>query len=474
MSSAASASSTLLSRIEKAKDKKRKRQKQKYSTAECSAEVKNLIQLLTSFNYLCKGVYCTRGRREGLMGSSAAEKLKAAHKEKEKRVAWSKDRLETVKEAFVKVLQEDDRETPLLHHRQLDNRVYLLASRYDRCESLRDILVETMARKGLLGDDVALLNSSLQETHVFFSSELKSLRPKIQEAGAISKLVDETVKTVRESTEQLTKLFKQKGKELASLQKKKSSNDDIAAQMEMEKKHWEGKMTALEKKMQRGTRMAKIGAQACFTTRAENEVLIKDIEKSLKMIKEQEAGIDKEQRAVEALYDKLDDLNQFLAEAGKNGAESENFNMRLNQQILMKKREHDELMTRLENNGYNSYNLQAVEKDIKRMGKKMKEEQKKEMEMEEELAGIEQRIFELELQETERNIMLGINPDGDASSGSGSGSGSEDDYEKGDAGDSESDSDSDSGSEDEDESVNVLDFSDDDAEQNNWSNDDTL
>ena len=267
-----------------------------------------------------------------------------------------------------------------------------------------------MARNGLLVDTVAMLNSAVQEMHSFFDTEMGWLNPKIKEATAISNIVASTVLTVKESTVQLTRLFKQKGAELESLQKKKSSDEHSRMQMQKEKKQWESKMRKLEARMQRGTRMAKIAASACVNTREENEKIEKDTEKITREIKEQETEIEKEQISVEALYDKLEEITSLLHTANSVGSESENINMRLNQQIMMKKKEQEELMTRLENNGYNTLNLQAVSRDVKRMQKKLKDETLRQQELEEDYQATEQRLFELELQETERNILLGIDP----------------------------------------------------------------
>ena len=129
--------------------------------------------------------------------------------------------------------------------------------------------------------------------------------------------------------------------------------------------------------------------------------------------------------------------------------------MRLNAQIMLKKKEHDELIVRLENNGYNTNNLKAVEADIKRMEKKLKDEREKEEELEEEMGGLDQKIFELELQETERNILMGSSlgldygdGDGDGDGvGVGGGNGRDDsDSGSGSGSDGESDSDSNSNS----------------------------
>ena len=129
--------------------------------------------------------------------------------------------------------------------------------------------------------------------------------------------------------------------------------------------------------------------------------------------------------------------------------------MRLNAQIMLKKKEHDELIVRLENNGYNTNNLKAVEADIKRMEKKLKDEREKEEELEEEMGGLDQKIFELELQETERNILMGSSlgldygdGDGDGDGdGVGGGNGRDDsDSGSGSGSDGESDSNSDSNS----------------------------
>ena len=240
-----------------------------------------------------------------------------------------------------------------------------------------------MARNGLLVDTVAMLNSAVQEMHSFFDTEMGWLNPKIKEATAISNIVASTVLTVKESTVQLTRLFKQKGAELESLQKKKSSAEHSRMQMQKEKKQWESKMRKLEARMQRGTRMAKIAASACVNTREENEKIEKDTEKITREIKEQETEIEKEQISVEALYDKLEEITSLLHTANSVGSESENINMRLNQQIMMKKKEQEELMTRLENNGYNTLNLQAVSRDVKRMQKKLKDETLRQQELEE-------------------------------------------------------------------------------------------
>ena len=88
----------------------RERTKEKPQVSqECSQEVANLIRVLTNNIWLIRGVFCTRGRREGLMGGkNATDKLKKLSTEKERRVEWATKRLTEAQSAFVKVLQVSD------------------------------------------------------------------------------------------------------------------------------------------------------------------------------------------------------------------------------------------------------------------------------------------------------------------------------------------------------------------------------
>jgi len=108
-------------------------------------------------------------------------------------------RLQEVMAAFLKVLQADDREQPLVHFRTLEGRQKELIQKYKDTEQLKNCIVKNLSDNGLLHDTVSLLSSQLQETYAFFDAELRWLNPRIMEAKAISTILNETVSTVKVS-----------------------------------------------------------------------------------------------------------------------------------------------------------------------------------------------------------------------------------------------------------------------------------
>jgi len=80
-------------------------------------------------------------------------------------------------------------------------------------------------------------------------------------------------------------------------------------------------MAALEKRMQKGTWMAKIAASSCLMTREENEVQEKEIIGKGERLKLQNELIEKEQVGVEALYDELQEISAQLQAANVKGTE---------------------------------------------------------------------------------------------------------------------------------------------------------
>jgi hypothetical protein len=123
-------------------------------------------------------------------------------------------------ETFEKVMREDAREnSAFVDTRALLNREATLLAKTQQIEQMKMTNVKLRSRNGHLKDGLAMMSGALSKSIAFYDQELKWLQPRLAEAESISKIFNETVRTVEESTGSLVQLFQMKGKELQELQK---------------------------------------------------------------------------------------------------------------------------------------------------------------------------------------------------------------------------------------------------------------
>jgi len=259
-----------------------------------------------------------------------------------------------------------------------------------------------------------MLSGALHQSFMFFDNEISWLSPRISEADKIATTLRETVDCVQSSTESLTKLFQLKGKELLELQKQSTNEDADREILALEKAMWARKMRDLEKVMEKNTRMAKvagkgaskanaessldkvlcvvstltnhpIAASACAMTKEETKAIVAELESSSSKIRLLNVSLDEEQRNVERLYGEFQDLLKELDAESNDCHERERDISSMKSQISIKKVELEGLKAKLLEKGGGMGMKQDIERDLRRMNRKLGEKERDAKSMEAEV-----------------------------------------------------------------------------------------
>jgi hypothetical protein len=378
-------------------------------TQQCSVEVQLFIKTMTNYSNLVKSFNTIRSMKEGLWTPSMAKQLAEEPSKETKKMEWLEKKCGEFQESFENMLKEDSRENAaFIDCKTLSTREMMLLQRAADNEQTKLANVKMSSRNGHLKDAVAMMSGALSKSMAFYKHELAWLEPRIHEAESVSKIFNETIHTVNESTKSLVTLFKQKGEELQELQRLSTDDEADRKILQVEKEVWARKRKDLEKVMLKRTRMAKVASSSFYLTREENAAFEKSVVESECQLKEVRSEYDAEQQRVDKIYEELQDVVQSVQVEAHEVEEKEKLVMRQKAQVSIKKNELEKLQNRLNENGkYGNLSGIDVEKDIKRMSGQLAAARQFHREMESELQGVEQKLFELELHKMEAKFSAG-------------------------------------------------------------------
>ncbi|GMH98488.1 hypothetical protein TrVE_jg9991 [Triparma verrucosa] len=364
--------------------------------SQCSAEVRNLLKISSLYSNLIKGFYMTRSVRDGVWTAAMMGEQKRDVAKAKQRKEWIEKREAEMLDGFYQLLSKEEQNKGLQSLKTLKSRESVLLARLRSSEHNKTTAAHLSREVGHLRDTVSMLQGALTSSLGFFQTELQYLTPLINESAAISHTLRETVETVTQSSIKLRNLFSEKGKDLKKLEKKDRSEEKDRELLQVERNMWAKRMHKLETQMAARTKMARCAAASVKSCKAANEELLGKVSESTEMISSLKADLENSEARVETIYDMLQSLTSELNDETNTVKGKTRDLDRLRYLLGEKKKTLYALQEKAKEKRGNRVRVD-IEKDYERMQNRMKHLKMKEDGYRAELQGLDQRLFELEL-----------------------------------------------------------------------------